>query len=228
MTSEKIEIVSPLRLSIRKIHAFVVLKQDWVLSAIKQVEAKKKSINNIVRIDCFDGESLLFRGEKHKITFNSSALDEIKIEFNNQKLTIDLPSHLIKDTNNSQVRLAIKNWLKKQALMIANGYVVLHVSKFNLYPRVVRIKTQKSRWGSCGIHDDINLNWLLIFAPAEVMEYVLVHELCHIKERNHSAQFWGLVEAHLPDYKKHRNWLKENGAGLMQENDAFSNSNINL
>ncbi len=54
--------------------------------------------------------------------------------------------------------------------------------KYQLYPRLVKIKTQKSRWGSCGIHNDIHINWLLIMAPPEVLEYVVVHELCHIKE----------------------------------------------
>ena len=85
-----------------------------------------------------------------------------------------------------------------------------------LYPRFIKIKTQKSRWGSCGIHNDINLNWLLILAPPQVMEYVVIHELCHIKERNHSQKFWLLVKSHLADYQIQRNWLKKEGRRLMQ------------
>ncbi|MDD5272957.1 MAG: M48 family metallopeptidase, partial [Methylovulum sp.] len=90
-----------------------------------------------------------------------------------------------------------------------------HGAKRQLLPRSVIIKTQKSRWGSCGIHNDININWLLIMAPPEVLEYVVVHELCHIQVRNHSAQFWALVAEHLPDYQSPRQWLKQQGGDLM-------------
>jgi predicted metal-dependent hydrolase len=80
----------------------------------------------------------------------------------------------------------------------------------------LRIKTQKSRWGSCGPNNDINLNWLLMLAPAAALEYVVVHELCHIKHKNHSAAFWQLVAEHLPNYQQQRHWLKQHGARVMQ------------
>nr|WP_305906692.1 M48 family metallopeptidase [Methylomarinum sp. Ch1-1]MDP4519390.1 M48 family metallopeptidase [Methylomarinum sp. Ch1-1] len=105
--------------------------------------------------------------------------------------------------------------MKEQARKEVTLYVEKHGQRHRLYPRSIRIKTQKSRWGSCGIHDDINMNWLLIIAPPAVMEYVVVHELCHIRHRNHSQDFWQLVEDHLPDYRRHRNWLKQHGHSLM-------------
>jgi predicted metal-dependent hydrolase len=105
--------------------------------------------------------------------------------------------------------------MKNQAKTEVMRFIELHAKKYHLYPRFIRIKTQKSRWGSCGIHNDINLNWLLVLAPPQVMEYVVVHELCHIKERNHSQKFWHLVKLHLPDYQIQRNWLKKEGRCLM-------------
>ena len=83
-------------------------------------------------------------------------------------------------------------------------------------PRTLNIKNQKSRWGSCGIHNDIQINALLIIAPPAVLEYVVVHELCHIQICNHSPQFWALVADHLPDYKTPHHWLKQHGNRLMQ------------
>jgi predicted metal-dependent hydrolase len=73
----------------------------------------------------------------------------------------------------------------------------------------------KTRWGSCGPRNDININWLLAFAPETVLEYVVVHELCHIRERNHSMAFWSLVAKHLSNYAQERRWLHAHGAGLM-------------
>ena len=75
----------------------------------------------------------------------------------------------------------------------------------------IAIRDQKTRWGSCSAEGNLNFNWRLIFAPAGVLDYVVVHELAHRKEMNHSARFWAVVEAYMPEYKKYRNWLKENG-----------------
>lgn len=80
----------------------------------------------------------------------------------------------------------------------------------------ITIRNQKSRWGSCSAKGNLNFNCLLVKAPEEVRDYVIVHELCHRIEMNHSAQFWKLVESVLPDYKERRKWLKENGNALIE------------
>lgn len=76
------------------------------------------------------------------------------------------------------------------------------------------IRGQKTRWGSCSRLGNLSFNWRLIMAPAEVIDYIVIHELSHLKEMNHSAGFWRLVENLCPDYKKHRQWLRENGCTL--------------
>lgn len=78
----------------------------------------------------------------------------------------------------------------------------------------IHIKDQKTRWGSCSSKGNINLNWRLILAPQEVMDYVIIHELCHLKEMNHSKAFWELVEQICPDYRERKKWLKENADKL--------------
>ena len=79
----------------------------------------------------------------------------------------------------------------------------------------ITIRNQKTRWGSCSGKGNLNFNCLLMLAPAEVIDYVVIHELCHRKEMNHSDQFWALVERHCPDYKRLRKWLKDNGPALI-------------
>ena len=78
----------------------------------------------------------------------------------------------------------------------------------------ITIRSQKTRWGSCSGEGNLNFNWRLIFAPAGVLDYVVVHELAHRKEMNHSPRFWKVVEDTMPEYRKYQKWLKENGRGL--------------
>ena len=79
----------------------------------------------------------------------------------------------------------------------------------------ISIRHQKTRWGSCSAKGNLNFNCLLMLAPEDVRDYVVVHELCHRKEMNHSPDFWSEVEKHCPDYRIHRKWLKDNGASLI-------------
>lgn len=79
----------------------------------------------------------------------------------------------------------------------------------------IAIRTQKTRWGSCSSKGNLNFNCLLGLTPPEVLDYVVVHELCHRIELNHSKQFWNAVERTMPDYKVHRKWLRDNGNKLI-------------
>ena len=78
----------------------------------------------------------------------------------------------------------------------------------------IRIAGQKTRWGSCSSNKTLSFNWKLMLAPPKVLDYVVVHEICHLREMNHSPRFWALVESLMPDYKQQRKWLKENGHTL--------------
>ncbi len=79
----------------------------------------------------------------------------------------------------------------------------------------ITIRSQHTRWGSCSAKGNLNFNCLLMLCPEEVQDYVVIHELCHRKEMNHSAAFWAEVETYCPNYRSHRKWLKDNGSSLI-------------
>jgi predicted metal-dependent hydrolase len=79
----------------------------------------------------------------------------------------------------------------------------------------IEIRDQRSRWGSCSTRGTLSFNWRLVLAPFEVLDYVVVHELCHLREPNHSRRFWRLVESRRPDWRAQREWLNEHGPELL-------------
>ena len=81
----------------------------------------------------------------------------------------------------------------------------------------ISIRSQRTRWGSCSVRGNLNFNCLLMLCPEDVQDYVVIHELCHRKEMNHSAAFWAEVEKYCPDYRVRRKWLKDNGASLIAQ-----------
>ncbi len=88
-------------------------------------------------------------------------------------------------------------------------------SALRVEPKRVQIRDQRSRWGSCSTTGTLSFNWRLVLAPFEVLDYVVVHELCHMREPNHSGRFWKLVEGRRPDWRTHRDWLDRHGPELM-------------
>jgi predicted metal-dependent hydrolase len=132
-----------------------------------------------------------------------------------QAITIELPPALGNARHQAAHRaffLWVKPRLTQQVATLAGDIA----ATLGTRPRAIRVKAMRSRWGSCGPANDININWLLALVPQEVLRYVVIHELCHIRQRNHSAAFWALVSQSCPDYRSHRHWLRIHGHSLIQ------------
>lgn len=115
--------------------------------------------------------------------------------------------------------------LEKRYRKAAAEYIPGRVAYFRqftggTYDKVV-IRDQKTRWGSCSSNKTLSFNYRLMLAPPQILDYVVVHELCHLTHMNHSSDFWKLVESVLPDYKERRKWLKEHGNELTMTNHLF-------
>lgn len=128
----------------------------------------------------------------------------------------------------AEIRLADQNplspedirLLADQALRELSPRIAAYAGQMGVTYGRVTIRNQKTRWGSCSSKGNLNFNCLLMLTPREVQDYVIVHELSHRKEMNHSPKFWAVVEEVLPDYKKRRNWLRENGSAIIRRMTA--------
>ncbi len=113
------------------------------------------------------------------------------------------------------LRPVVERYLRAMAAVELPARVSALAALHECAVRKVSIRNQRSRWGSCSRRGAISLNWRLVQAPAEVLDYVIVHELMHLREMNHSARFWALVEAACPDFRANERWLKAHGPNLL-------------
>ena len=117
-------------------------------------------------------------------------------------------------TGEEAVRAAVRSALSARALeRIRERIAALHPAIGGEFGRVA-VRDQRTRWGSCSSKHNLNFNWKLIMAPPEALDYVVVHELCHLHEFNHSPRFWARVGSVMPDYEIWKKWLKAHGGEL--------------
>ncbi len=109
------------------------------------------------------------------------------------------------------------NYLVQDAKRLIPPRVEQYAKDMGVTYNRITIRSQRTRWGSCSSKNNLNFNCLLMLAPDDVIDYVIVHELCHLKEMNHSKRFWAEVKRVLPDYEMSYNWLKKHGGELMAQ-----------
>lgn len=132
-------------------------------------------------------------------------------ESNTTEGTLTLTVHT---ADEATIRAALVAWYRRQARAIITERLAYWNSRYGFTYHRVAIKEQKTRWGSCSRKGNLNFNWRLLLAPLPILDYVVIHELCHLKEQNHAQRFWALVAQSCPDYRERRRWLKIHGHEL--------------
>ena len=192
---------APMRTPLPYIEKLVQSKADWIER--KKHEAQKRP--QAVEKSFSDGEVFLYLGKKYQLTVTKDLKISLGVEGQ-----LFFPKIFL-----WRAKARLLDWYHIQAKIEITKRTEEIAKRLNLKHQSIRITNAQGNWGSCGPKNSLNFNWRLIMAPEEVMEYVIVHELMHILEKNHSAKFWDKVQALIPDYKKKRKWLRENGLLLM-------------
>ena len=169
--------------------------------ANENVEWLYKEINKFLPIVLIKhNASLLIMGKRMKIIFEEDNFNKVYIK-NNKIIIVSY-----KDGH----KKIFKKWIVRQILNQSKNYVGIISKSLDLNIKALKISNSFNYWGSCNSAGIIHLNWRLIFAPTKILKYVIVHELCHLKEFNHTKNFWTLVKRFCPDYKNQILWLKKN------------------
>ena len=193
------------------IENFLYRKRQWVFDTVRELQEVTARRPTVPRF--MTGSKIPYRGRLSSLTVRRH--DGAKVEIAHKAgFIVDLPSWVTTETADTIVATEIKLWLKQRARRDVNEIAAQYRKCFDLKPRSLRVAEFMTGWGSCGPTGAINIDWRLVFAPKRVLEYVVVHELAHLKHRSHGDAFWDYLAAVLPDYERAKGWLDQHQANL--------------
>jgi predicted metal-dependent hydrolase len=190
---------APLRVSKSQIEAFVQEKTNWIDRTRQKIKAAEVSPRQYI-----DGEKFLFLGSSFDLKLVRPQRPSLKFD----------GEFRLSNTAQKRGESIFTRWYKDRAFEIITERVAKFSEQYDFAPKQLKITSARTRWGSCSPNGGLNFSWRLVMAPLDVIDYVVIHELAHLRVKNHSRKFWKLVESVLPGYKVQRKWLREHGEKL--------------
>ncbi len=207
---------APQRVTNRQIAAIIEEKAEWIRTRQEQVQARPKA-----EVHQFtSGEQFWYLGSACRLQVTQGRQNRLEYSGGVFRLSVIPPSHLhLADGKAEKERRALGQalfsaWYRQQARQVLEERVSRLAQQHAFSYRQVKITSAHTRWGSCSSLGTLSFPWRLVMAPLAAIDYVVVHELVHTVVKGHGADFWGRVQALVPEYKQYIRWLKENGASL--------------
>jgi len=194
ITHKGAELILPLKANLTKGYNFLLSKEYWI---------RQKLRRNVIHTQS-EKDRISILGKSYQIIHTDSSENKIRLQDDTLEVSC---SNILK-------KISIEIFLKKTLLSEIKTIVENFAKKHNLTYSKIRIMENVTRWGSCSSQGNLAFNWRIVFAPMEVLKYLVAHEMAHLKEMNHSKNFWQLVENIYPEYQSAKLWLKRNGRNL--------------
>ncbi|WP_432408437.1 M48 family metallopeptidase [Wukongibacter sp. M2B1] len=199
--------IVPKGLSQEIIKEVVKSKSNWIrrkLDELEEIGYRPESRSFV------DGEDFMYLGEKYPLKV------ELQDHIKKPDIRIFQGEICIRASNNDRelLKKVMEKWYREKCLEKIIERVDYYKKFIGREPNKIRVKEQKKRWGSCTSRGDILFNWRCIMAPLDTLDYIVVHEMCHLIHMNHSKEYWKTVESIIPNYKERREWLKKYGVFL--------------
>jgi predicted metal-dependent hydrolase len=190
---------APLRFSQTKIEQMVIEKADWIRQHQEWIRLHSPAFHRYE-----EGELFYYLGKTYPLRYADHQLQPLLLT-NSFQLSRPFKDH------GKKVFVA---WYREQARQVIGERLPRLANRHHLSYTAIHITSARTRWGSCSRIGALNFSWHLIMAPLDVIDYVIIHELAHLKIHNHSSEFWNYVEQLSPNYRIYRNWLKENAGNF--------------
>jgi len=222
--AEGVVLLVPKGLSNKRLQNLLAAQHGWIEQSLKRLEQRRQNRSSVPVFNGSEGQVFEFLGERLRVATvfsehgRSIQSAEVVIEDGQCLVRLDSSSEVIEDSNrgNQAVCVAIESFMKKQALEYLQLKLDVYAQQIGVTFKSVTIKGYKSRWGSCYSDGRIQFNWRLMQAPTWVIDYVVVHELCHLIHANHSKAFWDLVALHYPQTAAAKVVIKQRGSEWIQ------------
>ena len=200
-------VLTPQLMETETIRDIVRKRAKWI---IEKQEKLKKIRSGLSKKDFVSGETFPYLGRQYRLKVMKSISPEDKCKLLNGRLQVQIDNKLKGKAVKKAIRDKLVEWYMARAQEKINERINRYSAQTGKWPKKVIIKNQEKRWGSCSHSGIVRFNWKAVMAPIVVFDYIIVHELSHLLYPNHSEKFWRKVESIIPDFKKHRNWLKDN------------------
>ncbi|SMQ65696.1 hypothetical protein SAMN05444673_1330 [Bacillus sp. OV166] len=195
-----VEIQAPKGTSDELILQLLEEKWDWIQQ--KSTEMKDRRLGQKVKV--YDhGETFLYLGNDYPIQVSQ----DINIKQDYVVLEGDKLYIYVKQLEDEKIKQALKRFYYQQCKTLVERSIRSYQSNFKIKPRSIRISDNNRNWGTCDSREQLTFNWKLAMAPLKVIDYVVVHEMCHMVHLNHDRSFWRLVGKIIPEYEQMENWL---------------------
>lgn len=198
----KLTVRTPLYKTSKEINQFLQQKKPWILQKSKETN---KFHNSHQPLEFLSGEKLYYKGRRYRLKVKKTQHDKIQFKFDKGTFLLTTSKE---NRNVSQIKNKVQTWFQTQAETHFPQRVNDYAKKLGVSPSGVKIIDTERFWGE-NRSENILLNWRLIMAPISVQDYIIVHELSHLKESKHSTKFWDIVSSVLPDFKQRKEWLRE-------------------
>jgi hypothetical protein len=192
---------APLRASEKWLHSVLQDKADWVVEKLDGWQAKKAP-----PIFWAEGARIPFRGEEFILTLTPK-LRGAAPQLHGEILHVPVGM----EAEAVHIEKAVTQWYRSEALQVFKECVEHFAPLLQVSPREIKLTAARTQWGNCSMHGVVRLNWQLVKMPLHLIDYVVIHELAHLVEMNHSSAFWSVVESACPDYKQCRKELRGYG-----------------
>lgn len=214
VTPDKVRVSAPARASKREIQAFIEKNSEWILENWLKIQETilKPSLR------CYEtGVKVPYRGKDLEIRILETDQKMISARYESQtdSLNIGVPKGISEEERQDVLREILEKWFKMKARSVFLQKLDTWSQAMGVTYHQFRLKEQKTRWGSCSSLGNINLNWRAIMAPESVIDYLVIHELSHLKFLDHSQDFWDYVARFCPEHGVNRKWLRDNGHTLV-------------
>ncbi len=199
-----VRLTLPRAVSLRAADAFIQEHDGWLIAQLDRFNGSATP-TLLIRGSC---EPIPLRGELLPLRWAEGRY--ARVDRDAHGVCLSLPAN----ADDSRARLALHEFYLAQARADVGQWLPKYLPHLRSAPRTIRIRAMSSLWGSLSANDALSLDLSLVLGPPAAFEYVLIHELCHLHQRNHSPAFWREVERHCPDWHMHRAWFREHGMAL--------------